>query len=163
MRPPPAGRGWPSRSRANASQRFHCDVPAEAKWRSVRWGPAPKAWEDLIPPRSLVVGLEARPHLLRELLQPRGVDEQQGDARDLVDGGLDALDGWIRRTEDVLHLARTVAERILGHRLQLGHDRRPVQLWARRGSGWRGGSDSRRDVGHRRDAWGCRRLARLHG
>src|SRR5258706_4347612 len=34
---------------------------------------------------ALQVGLEPGPHLLRELLQPRGVDEEKRDARYLVD------------------------------------------------------------------------------
>src|SRR6476660_8549684 len=76
----------------------------------------------------LEVGLEPGPHLLRELLQPRGIDEQKRDAGYLVDRGLDPRQRGICGPENVLHLARAVAERVLGHRLQLGHDRRPVQL-----------------------------------
>src|ERR1700674_1057501 len=77
------------------------------------------------PPREvggLEVRLEARPHLVRQLLEARRVDEEQRDARDLVDGTLDAGFGRIRRAKDVLDLACTVAERVFGHRLQLRND-----------------------------------------
>ena len=42
--------------------------------------------------RQLEVGLEPGPHLLRQLLQARGIDEQKRDAGDLVDGRLDAAE-----------------------------------------------------------------------
>src|SRR5712691_13267789 len=76
----------------------------------------------------LEVGLEPGPHFLRELLEPRRIDEEKRDARYLVDRGLDPRQRRIGGAEYVLHLARAVAERVLGHRLQLGHDRCPVQL-----------------------------------
>src|SRR5947208_2819269 len=46
----------------------------------------------LISPALSVVAFEPRPHLLRQLLETRGVDKQKRDARDLIDGGLDAGD-----------------------------------------------------------------------
>ena len=72
--------------------------------------------------------LEPGPHLLRQLLEPGGVDEEKRDARDLVDRALDADQGRIRRAKDVFDLARAVAQRVLGHRLELGHDGGPIKL-----------------------------------
>src|ERR1700724_172569 len=116
-------------------------------------------------PSSLEMRLEPGPHLLRELFQPRRVDEKERDARHLVDGRLDAGQGRVGGAEDVLHFPGAVAERVLGHRLELGYDRYSVELriagggrWGRdRGHGlqhgWRG--DGRELL--RRGLRGCRR------
>src|SRR2546430_17624518 len=62
--------------------------------------------------KRLEVGLEARPHLLGQLLQSRRIDEQERDARDLVDRRLDPGERRVRRAQYVLHLARPVSERV---------------------------------------------------
>src|ERR1700736_4297552 len=87
--------------------------------------------------------LEPGPHLLRELFQPRRVDEKERDARDLVDGRLDAGQGRVGGAEDVLHFPGAVAERVLGHRLELGYDRSPVELRIAGGARWGGRRDRR--------------------
>src|SRR5665213_842900 len=113
-------------------------MPARAaRCRSSRASPHINRTDRGRPPTFLEVRLEARPHLMRQELQARRVHEQQRYARDLVDGALDARLRRIRGAEYVLDLAGTVAERILSHRLQLGHDRRPVTLLTARRRRWR--------------------------
>src|SRR5207302_1999316 len=56
------------------------------------------------------VGAEPGPEVVGERLQARGVDEQDADGRDLVDGGFQPALGALGRAENVLDLARAVAE-----------------------------------------------------
>src|ERR1700724_2750594 len=94
-------------------------------------------------PSSLEMRLEPGPHLLRELFQPRRVDEKERDARHLVDGRLDAGQGRVGGAEDVLHFPGAVAEGVLGHRLELGDDRSPVELRIAGRARWGGRRDRR--------------------
>ena len=54
--------------------------------------------------------VQPNPHVLRQLLQPRGVDEEDRDACDLVDRRLDARPGGIGAAKNFLDLASTVTE-----------------------------------------------------
>src|SRR2546430_7322442 len=79
--------------------------PASTRTNATRAAPAS---------RSLRVGFEPRPEVVGERLQPGGVHEQDGDGRDLVDRALDATPGSVGGAQQVLHLARPVAELVLG-------------------------------------------------
>src|SRR5260370_40516101 len=65
----------------------------------------------------LQVRLEPCPHLLRELFEPRRVDEEQRDARHLVDGPLDPGQRLVGGANDAFDFGRPVPQRVTVHSL----------------------------------------------